>query len=46
MPKELDDCVKKLMNEGKTEEEAWAICTAELKKQGIIEKDKPKKGWM
>jgi len=33
MPKALDDCVKKLIAEGKTESQAWAICTAQFKKR-------------
>ena len=41
MPKKLDDCVKILMKQGKSEQSAYAICTASLKKAGII---KPKKG--
>jgi hypothetical protein len=28
MPKQLDDCVKALIKQGKTEAEAWAICQA------------------
>lgn len=37
MPKKLDDCVKKLIAQGKTEKEAYAIC---INSTGI----KPKKG--
>ncbi len=31
MPAKLDECVKKLVAEGKSQESAWAICTAALK---------------
>jgi len=31
MPRELDECVKKLIAEGYSEEEAWAICRARMK---------------
>ncbi len=33
MPKKLDDCVQKLIAQGKTEEEALAICQASMKDQ-------------
>ena len=33
MPKKLDECVKKLIAEGKTEQEAWAICQSQFKKR-------------
>ena len=32
MPQKLDDCVAKVMAEGKTESEAYAICKAALKR--------------
>jgi len=32
MPKELEDCVKKVMAQGKSRDSAFAICTAQLKK--------------
>jgi len=33
MPKEFTDCVKKLVKDGKTKKEAYAICTAAYKKK-------------
>ena len=39
MPKALDDCVKKLMKQGKSESSAYAICTASL---GLEKKTKKK----
>lgn len=33
MPAKLDRCVRKLMREGKSEDSAWAICRAAMKKK-------------
>ncbi len=33
MPKKLDDCVKRLMAEGKNESSAFAICNASISKE-------------
>ena len=30
MPKKLDDCLKKVMKQGKSKSSAYAICTASL----------------
>lgn len=38
MPKQLDDCVKKLKRQGKSESQAFAICTASLQKAGVLKK--------
>lgn len=32
MPKKLEHCVKKVKAKGKTEQSAYAICTAQIKK--------------
>ena len=34
MPKEFDNCVKKVMGQGKSKSSAFAICTASFKKVG------------
>ena len=36
MPKVLEDCVKKLVDKGKDEKNAYAICTAQLQKAGVL----------
>ena len=36
MPKKLDECVKKLITEGKNEENAWAICKSQFKDKMIF----------
>lgn len=36
MPKVLEDCIKALMDKGKEKESAYAICTAQLQKAGIL----------
>lgn len=33
MPKKLEDCVKKLIDKGYTEQSAYAICTASLNRE-------------
>jgi mannitol/fructose-specific phosphotransferase system IIA component (Ntr-type) len=38
MPKVLDDCVEKLLKQGKSKERAFAICTKQLQKAGILKK--------
>lgn len=38
MPKILDRCVSQLVTNGKTKEQAYAICTASLKKSGNLNK--------
>ena len=43
MPKKLDDCVKKVIAQGKSESQAYAICTASLKKSGSLKTKKSKK---
>jgi hypothetical protein len=43
MPPELDRCVEKLIQEGHSEEEAWAICKKQLKYEKLIEREKNKK---
>ena len=37
MPKLLDRCVRQLVANGKSEEAAYAICTASLKKSGNLD---------
>ena len=37
MPAELERCVKKVMAEGKTKEQAYAICNASMKKESTVE---------
>jgi hypothetical protein len=39
MPKVLEDCVKALVDKGKEKESAYAICTAQLQKAGILKPD-------
>lgn len=34
MPKKLDECVKKVKKEGKSEDSAWAICQASVMGKG------------
>lgn len=38
LPPKLDRCVKKLMQEGHTEQEAWAICRKSLGYVNMIER--------
>jgi predicted Ser/Thr protein kinase len=40
MPKKLEDCVKSLIEQGYTKQQAFAICTASIEK----DKQKDKKG--
>lgn len=40
MPKELEDCVAKRIEEGKSEASAWAICTEMMKKKGMMKPGK------
>lgn len=42
MPKVLDDCVAAMKRDGKSEENAFAICTARLKKEGKLSDDEAK----
>ncbi len=43
MPKKLDSCVKKLIEEGYEENEAWAICKKQLSYQLQMEYEQKKK---
>ncbi len=43
MPKILEDLVKKLMADGKTKSQAYAIATDALQKQGKLKKKKKRK---
>jgi hypothetical protein len=43
MPAKLEKCVKDLISKGKKKENAYAICTASLKKSGKIKIKKKKK---
>jgi len=39
LPKKLEDCVKKVMAQGKSQSEAFAICNANLKMSKNTETD-------
>lgn len=43
MPKQLDDCVKKLMQEGHDESSAYAICQSSIKENDKYKKEEEKK---
>ncbi len=43
VPKKLDSCVKKLIKEGYSEDEAWAICRKKLKYKLQMEYEQRKK---
>lgn len=43
MPEELDRCVKKLIEEGYTEKQAWAICKAAIESKLQTEYEMKKK---
>lgn len=43
LPPKLDRCVKKLMKEGHSEQEAWAICRKQLKYDLLMEREKKKR---
>ncbi len=38
MPKVLEDCVKRVMTQGRSKSSAFAICTASLQKSGSLKK--------
>lgn len=38
MPKILEDCVKKKIAQGMSEDSAWAICIAALRDAGLIKR--------
>jgi hypothetical protein len=47
MPKEWRDCVEGIKKSGKSEDRAYAICTANfMKKHGITPQEADKKGWL
>lgn len=43
MPKKLEDCVKKLMQDGYDESSAYAICQASIKESDKYETEEEKK---
>lgn len=43
MPKKLEDCVKKVIEQGKSKSNAYAICNASISKKKSKKKAKKKK---